>query len=71
MFLTPRNLHFDSTITTLNRGNSNLNKEGYSFSDTGDTYHRLYFDMLVSSQNRVNCDARSLAMRINQEEPID
>jgi hypothetical protein len=32
----PRLLQFNSTNTTLNRGNTNLNKEGDPFSDTGD-----------------------------------
>jgi hypothetical protein len=36
MFSMPRLLQFDSTNTTLNRGNTNLNKEGDPFSDTGD-----------------------------------
>jgi hypothetical protein len=36
MFFTPRHLQFDSANTALNRGNTILNKEGDSFSDTGD-----------------------------------
>jgi hypothetical protein len=36
MFFMLRLLQFDSTNTTLNRGNTNLNKEGDPFSDTGD-----------------------------------